>query len=310
MMPVEAEEPVLSREELDALLERLTDPSAGAGWMTTARKDTANESRLVSLSLERASEAFGDRISRSMSNVFQTPISFSLIDWRESEPEEFEELMVPFDRTAAYDLVPGAGRGLLLIGRTLLFQLLCLNFGASPGLKKSAVPNRVYTSVECRFYRKIADELVGLLAEAWSEETPLHPKITGLISRSHVREEAAESLYLAPFDISGFGEACRLRVAVPTAAFDDRVAAAREVATQGAGGVEETVLDMSLTFRAEIGTLELSLREFSSLAVGDVLPINEVEGAELLTSVAGIPKFHAIRGAVGNRLAVQLQDRI
>ncbi|MDP6980469.1 MAG: FliM/FliN family flagellar motor switch protein [Myxococcota bacterium] len=310
MMPLEAEEPVLSREELDALLERLTDKSAGAGWSTTARKDTASEARHVSLSLERASEAFGDRISRSLSNVFQTPIRFSLIDWRESEPEAFEELMVPFDRAAAFDIVPGAGRGLLLIGRTLLFQLLCMNFGASPGLKKSPVPNRNYTSIECRIYRKIADDLVGLLAEGWSDETPLRPKITGLIGRSHVREEVAESLYLATFDISGFGEVCRLRVAVPTAAFDDRVAAAREVATQGACGVEETVLDMSLTFRAKIGTVDMSLRDFSNLAVGDVLPLDEVEGGKLLASVAGIPKFHAIRGAVGNRLAVQLQDRI
>ncbi len=310
MMPLEADEPVLSREELDALLERLTDKTSGVGWSASSRKETANESRLVSLSLERASEQFGDRISRSMSNIFQTSIQFSLIDWRESEPEEFEELMVPHDRAAAFDLVPGAGRGLLMVGRTLLFQLLCLNFGASPGLKKSPVPNRPYTSIECRFYRRFADDLLGRLAEVWSEGTPLRPKITGLIARGHVREEAAESLYLATFDVAGFGEVCRLRVAVPTSAFEDRVAAAREVATQGAGQVEETVLDMSLNFRAEIGTIEMSLRDFSDLSVGDVLPLEEIEGGELLASVAGIPKFHAIRGAVGNRLAVQLQDRV
>ncbi len=82
------------------------------------------------------------------------------------------------------------------------------------------------------------------------------------------------------------------------------------MASQGAGQVEETVLDMSLALRAEIGSIEMSLRDFSNLAVGDVLPVAEVEGAELLVSVAGKPKFHAIRGAVGNRLAVQLLDRI
>ncbi len=78
----------------------------------------------------------------------------------------------------------------------------------------------------------------------------------------------------------------------------------------GGGHVEETVLDMALTFRAEIGSVEMSLRDFSNLAVGDLLPVAEVEGGELLATVAGIPKFHAIRGAVGRRLAVQLQDRV
>jgi len=310
MMPLESDEPVLSREELDALLDRLSDKVSAGGWGASSRKEAANESRLVSLSLERASEQFGDRISRRMSNVFQTPVRFSLIDWRESDSEEFQELMVPFDRAAAFEVVPGAGRGLLMVGRTLLFQLLCLNFGASPGLKKSPVPNRAYTSIECRFYRRFADDLLAQLASAWSDETPIRPKITGLIGNNHVREEAAEDLYLATFDVAGFGEVCRLRVAVPMAAFEDRVAAAREVATHGAGHVEETVLDMSLAFRAEIGAIEMSLRDFSSLAVGDVLPLEEIEGGELLATVAGVPKFYAIRGAVGNRLAVQLSDRV
>lgn len=306
----EAEEPVLSQEELAALLERLSDRSPGTGWAGQLRKETASESRLVALSLERASEMFADRISRDMSNVFQTRILFSLIDWREAEVEELEQLMVPNDRAVVFDLKPGAGHGILLIGRTFLFQLLCMNFGASPALKRSAVPNRPYTPIECRFYRKFAGELLDRLGEAWSEDTKLQPKITSLIGRQHVREEAAEELFLATFDVGGFGEVCRLRVAIPKAAFEDRVAAAREVASMGGGHVEETVLDMALTLRAEIGTIEMSLRNFSNLAVGDVLPVRGVEGGELLASVAGIPKFYAIRGAVGRRLAIQLQDRI
>ncbi len=306
----ESEDPVLSQEELTALLERLSDRASGAGWAGHARKETATEARLVSLSLKRSSEVFADRVSRSMSNVFQTPIRFSLIDWRDSEAEEFEQLMVPNDRGVAFELKPGAGHGVILVGRTLLFQLLCMHFGANPAIKRSAVPNRPYTSIECRFYRKFVDDLLGGLCEAWSEGTQLQPKITGMIGRQHVLEEAAEALYLATFDVGGFGEVCRLRIAVPKAAFEDRVAAAREVASMGGGHVEETVLDMALAFRAEIGSVEMSLRDFSNLSVGDLLPVAEVEGGELLATVAGIPKFYAIRGAVGRRLAVQLQDRV
>ena len=77
----EANEPVLSQEELNALLERLSDKGAASNWRGFGRKEVSTEARLVSLSLQRASESFADRISRSMSNTFQTPIRFSLIDW-------------------------------------------------------------------------------------------------------------------------------------------------------------------------------------------------------------------------------------
>ncbi len=306
----EAEEPVLSQEELDALLERLSDKGSGAGWTGLGRKEIASEVRLVSLALQRASEMFAERISRSLSNLFQTPIQFSLIDWRDSEPEEFEQLMLPNDNAVAFDVVPGAGHGIMLIGRTLLFQFLSINLGANPGLKRSALPVRPYTGIERRFYRKFAQDLLERLGETWSEGTEIRPKITGLIERKHVKEEAAEELYLATFDVGGFGEVCRLRVAVPKAAFEDRVAAVREVASLSGAQVEETVLDMGLELRVQIGSVQMSLRDFSNMSVGDVINIDSVDGGELLATVAGIPKFNAIRGAVGRRLAVQLTDRI
>ena len=310
MKNTESQEPVLSPEELEVLLERLSEKGGTASWSGLSRKEVGTEARLVSHSLQRASEVFADRISRSMSNVFQTSIRFTLIDWRDTEPEEFEQLMVPTDRAVVFDLVPGAGRGILLIGRTFLFHLFCINLGASTGLKKTAPPVRAYTSIEQRFYRSFSVDLLERLGECWSDRTKIDPKITGLIERKHVQEEIPEDLYLATFDVSGFGDVCRMRVAVPKAAFEDRIAAAREVASLSGAQVEETVLDMGLEFRAEIGSVQMSLRDFSNMSVGDVIPLDCVDGGELLTTVAGIPKFHAIRGAVGRRLAVQLTDRI
>lgn len=306
----EEQEPVLSQDELSALLERLADKAVSSNWSGIARKDAASEARMVSLSLQRASEVFAERVSRSMSNVFQTTLRFSLIDWRESEPEEFEQIMVAYDRAVTFEAVPGTGHGIMLIGRTLLYQLLCLNLGANPALKKSSLPMRPYTSIECRFYRTYAEDLLERLGEAWSDSTQIAPKISGLIERKHVKEELAEGLYLATFDVAGFGEVCRLRVAVPQAAFEDRVAAAREVASLQGARVEESLLDMSVDVRVEVGEVQMSLRDFSKMSVGDVIPLEGFEGGELVANVAGVPKFHAIRGAVGRRLAVQLTDRI
>lgn len=306
----ENEEPVLSREELDALLERLSDRGPGGAWAGASRKDSASEAKIVSLSLQRSSIEFAEQITRSMSNLFQTSIQITLIDWRSSEPEEFQQLMVANDKAIAFDLVPGAGHGLLLVGKTLFFQLLCLNFGADPNIKSSTPPSRPYTTIECRFYRRFVADLLAKLGECWSEDKRLEPKITDLISREHVKDEGADELYLATFDVSGFSEVCRLRVAVPKAAFDDRIAAAREVSSLSGAHVEDAVLEMGLDLRVGIGSVEMSLAALSSMSEGDVIPIESVDGGELLVTLGGVPKFFAIRGAVGRRLAVQLTDRI
>lgn len=310
MKDSDSDDSVLSKRELEVLLERLSDKGNLASWSGVSRKEVGVEARLVSLSLQRASELFAERISRSMSNVFQTSIHFTLINWRDTEPEEFEQLMVPTDHAVVFELVPGAGRGIMLIGRMFLFQLYCINLGANPTLKQSAPPVRAYTAIERRFYRSFAEDLLSRLGESWSDGTKISPKITGLIERKHVLQEIAEELYLATFDVAGFGEVCRLRVAVPKAAFEDRIAAAREVTSLTGAQVEEAVLDMALVLRAEIGSVQMTLRDFSNMTVGDVIELDGIDGGELLTTVAGIPKFHAIRGVVGRRLAVQLTDRI
>lgn len=306
----EDQEPILSREELDALLERLADKGAGGSWSGSSRKDTGNEAKIVSLSLQRASIEFAEQTSRSMSNLFQTAIRFTLIDWRSSEPEEFQQLMVSTDKAIVFDLEPGAGRGLLLMGKTLFFQLLCLNFGANPAIKMGAPPLRPYTTIECRFYRRFVEDLLKRLGDCWSEDKKLEPKITSLIAKEHVKDECAAELFLATFDVSGFSEVCRLRVGIPKAAFDDRIAAARELSSLSGAHVEDAVLEMSLDFRVGIGSVEMSLSALSSMSAGDVIPIESVDGGELLVKVGGVPKFHAIRGAVGRRLAVQLTDQI
>jgi flagellar motor switch protein FliM len=47
-----------------------------------------------------------------------------------------------------------------------------------------------------------------------------------------------------------------------------------------------------------------------NLQAGSVVPIDAASDGSLLVRVAGRPKFRAIRGALGQRLAVQLTERI
>ena len=113
------EDAVLSREELDALLEEIPKLwSEGAGDVKGAR------SRVVDVELQRANESFAIDQGLLLSNRHQRVISLSLIGHREIEMPELAELMLPTDLVVLFRISPKSFDGFLLLSRPFFFHLL------------------------------------------------------------------------------------------------------------------------------------------------------------------------------------------
>jgi hypothetical protein len=76
MNDASSEEPVLSQDELEALLERLSDKGATSSWSGLTKKEAAPEARLVSLALQRASEVLPNAFHGACRTSFR-PLSAS-----------------------------------------------------------------------------------------------------------------------------------------------------------------------------------------------------------------------------------------
>jgi flagellar motor switch protein FliM len=63
---------------------------------------------------------------------------------------------------------------------------------------------------------------------------------------------------------------------------------------------------MPVAVRVEAGHAEVPLQQVAALQVGDVIPLERSDSRGLLVRVEEEPKYVAVRGAVGARLAVQL----
>ncbi len=115
---------------------------------------------------------------------------------------------------------------------------------------------------------------------------------------------------MASFDVTGLADLCRMRLVLPEGLLERNSDAATEERISAWSPVRERMLGMPLRLRVEAGNLELPLRQLASLQVGDVLPLETADAEGLVVRVENEPKFRAERGSVGQRLAVQLLERL
>ena len=298
------EEAVLSREELDALLEEmpkvLSDREADID---------SHRPRYAEMDLHRANEDFAFEQGLALSNQYQRVIGFSLIGHREIEMSELAELMLPTDLVAAYQILPKGLEGYLLMSRPFFFQMLSMSFGSGPTIKPTRPPTREYSRIERRFYARAAGEMLDQLEQAWSKIAATGLSFQGLVTRASVAESLGGFAVLATFDVKGFSESCRVRVAIPASAFSAKEAVAATATPSLSAQAGVSVMDVPIQLRARVGTAELSLAEVGSLEPGSTIPLEVPSDGSLTVRIGTEDKFKAIPGTQNGKRAVRLGDR-
>ena len=300
-----ADEAVLSREELSALLEEIPKASSGRdGDAIPARR------RAVDIELQRVNESFALEQGLMLSNRQQRVISFSLIGQREIEMSEMAELMLPTDLAAGFQVMPKGFDGFLLLSRPFFFQLLSMSFGAGPTIKPTRPPTREYSKIERRFLSRATKEMVEQLEIAWHGLAPIELAWNGLVDRSTIAESGDGNAILATFDVKGFGEACRVRVLIPAEPFGSRDSPPiRKSATRTAAAAI-SVMDVPIRLRAQVGTAEISLTEVAELRPGSSIVLDSPSDGSLTVRIGNEDKFRGIAGTRGPKRAVQLGERL
>jgi flagellar motor switch protein FliM len=316
MSEPQARAAILTREELDALLASLREGSreaAGEGVPFFPALAAASDAESVEAytALQRALEQFALDQTRHYSNIYQARIEFAVLGWQISSLARVSETLLDSDRIALIEFSPSGARGFVWLGRPLLFALLSLVFGAQPGAFRFPCPQRPYTGIERRIFRRSVEEMLAQLNACWAELSDARARIVGIQSASVLRERAEEeSLLLATLEVRGLGDLCRLRLGLPAVAFRGLHEAPLVAPSGEPPAVESAVREMPIELRVEVGSVALSLAQLAELEAGSVVPIDTAQDGSLLVRVEGRPKFRAIRGTLGPRVAVQLTERI
>jgi flagellar motor switch protein FliM len=300
-------QPVLSREELDAILTTVREArESGQG----ARPFRIGRDRDVprATPVMRMVGEFAEEWGRVLSTLYQRAVRLELLSAEPLSLRELRDVMLPTDRVASLELRPGAGPVHLLLGRTLLFGWLSLAFGsrtAGPG----PLLERPYTRIEERFLKRAALEIARQLAVSLRlPGLPSEPAVE-LFEPDMLPEAGGRKHLVLSFELTGFDDVCRLRIALPDGLAGGQTASVERPHRPGTS-LEAPMLDMPVRVRVEAGQVSLSLRRLAELKVGDVLPLEAADTKGLVVRIEDEAKFRAVRGTVGHRLAVQLTDRL
>jgi flagellar motor switch protein FliM len=304
---------ILTPDELKDLLESHT-PRAGDGederlarrLRRTSRADGSDADE-DQHKLRRAVEDSAIQWGQRMASSYQRRIECSLIRWDECQTADIIPTLLDTDEVVCFSLHPETG--FVLLARRLFTALLGLEFGAGGNTKVSDVSRRPYSGIEKRLLARLVRDLLTGLESNWSSWFPLQPEIIGLTNKQGVIESVSGKIMLATLDVTALGVVGRARIAIPVNAFRDGASAPDPVANQDADRLRRGISEVPVTLRAEVGRTEMTLRELTNLRVDDEIPLRPSASEGLLIYLEGRPKFRAVPGRVGSRLAAQAIQR-
>lgn len=319
---------ILSQDEVDALLKGV---QSGEIDTETARDkilsgirpyDLTSQERIVRgrmPGLEIANERFARFFRNSVSNLIMKFVDISV---HGIEVLKFGEFMktVPFPSSInIFKMEPLKGYSLLVIEAPLVFAFVEFFFG-SDSARYVKSEGRAFTSIEQRVIRRIVNIALKDLATSWSGIIPIRPEHAGsemnpqfvtIVTPSEIVIKT--EIHLEVEDFTGKLFFCipysmiepikeKLYSGIQTDKFD--------IDQRWIARLKETLLDSYVEVSAEIGRVEITLKELRDLRPGSIINLGKSVQDDVIIKVEGHPKFSGTPGYSRGNQAVKIKKII
>lgn len=325
---------VLSQSEVDALLNAVMDPAAGAdpnagaaggdaGAVTSTNinvmpYDLGNQDRVIRgrmMTLDIIYERFIRHFRVSLSNALRKIASLSIISTDLLKFGEFlNTLPIPSCMgVMRFDTLRGSG--MIVIESKLVYALVDAFFGGSdrPYTKSEG---KEFTRIELSVIGKVVDLALRDLDEAWA---PVHktditfvrievnPQFVGLVPPSDV-------VISTTFEVELEHASGTIAIVVPyqtlepikeklNAGFQPEGDRFERIWTHQ---LHEHLAETYLNCRVNLGETNLTVGDLVNLNIGDVIPLSQDADGELELHVENSPKFKCLFGVSRGNRAIQV----
>ena len=311
-----AEDPILSQDEVEALLDQ--DGDAGAGTDSVRSYDFASQDRIVRgrlPTLELITERFARQLRVSLAALLRRSVDVTPVG---VNVKKFEEHIASVSLPASANVIqmsPLRGKAVVTMPPELVFAIIDFFFGGD-GTITNGYEEHEFTPTELGIIKSVMERIIRHWQDAWGVVLP--------VAVEHVKTESnprfasianpTEPVLDCTFDVEVDGQSAKLHITIPYA----MVEPIREVLVLGVKG-DRNVIDerWSQTLRGElmeakvplkvcIATSQVSIRELIALKAGDVLPLIMEERVPVRSS--GVQLFRGQFGVHNERYAVRLTD--
>ena len=267
--------------------------------------------------LQIANETFARQFTTVLSTTLRAVSQVSLRSVGHLTYDEYVRDIPNPSFLAVLSLSPLSGASIFHLPLPLVMTAIDRLLG---GTGNGSLPQRSLTDIEQSVIRNLFDRVLRELAYAFESLTALDPSILHLESNPQFAQVAAatDMVVVVNYDIRIGSRSGEATLCIPFSSLQpvlDEVTGNALLGGWAAGdpqgvanAVAERLDNAPMPVSVRFDEVFLSSAQIVSLRPGDVLPLHHPVGTPLTVSVAGVPRFNAMSGRRGARLACLIVD--
>ncbi|MDR1179643.1 MAG: flagellar motor switch protein FliM [Spirochaetales bacterium] len=318
---------VLSQDEIDQLLTAISsgdvDTTEEVHQATDQRKikiydfkrpDKFSKEQIRTVSIMH--ETFARLTTTSLSAQLRSLVQVHVASVDQLTYEEFIRSIPNPTTLAVVNMDPLKGSSVLEIDPAVTFSIIDRLFG---GKGESVKVQRELTDIESSVMEGIVVRILGNMREAWSQVIDLRPRLGQIETNPQFAQivPPTEMVVLVTLETKVGDVEGMMNLCIPYLTIEPIISklsaqywyssVRRGATTENLNILRERLAAVDVSVFAEIGSMDLTVREVLALAVGDVIRLPNVRSGDPMTlNVGSRPKFLCRPGVVGKKLAVQI----
>jgi flagellar motor switch protein FliM len=321
---------VLSQAEIDQLLQAISTVDSEQGAFKAV-----NDARKIKVYDFKRPDKFSKEQIRTVANIHETFARLtttslsaqlrSIVHVHVSSVDQltYEEFIrsIPTPTTlTVIDMDPLKGNAILEIDPSVTFAMIDRLFG---GTGQGAKIQRDLTDIEQSVMEGIVVRILANMREAWTQVIDLRPRLGSIETNPQFAQIVApnEMVVLVTLETKVGEEEGMMNLCIPYITIEPIISklssqfwfssVRRNSSSQYLGVIKQKLSDVEMDVVAEIGSINLPIRDVLALRVGDVVRLSNVRITDsIVLTVGSKRKFFCQPGIVGKKMAVQITGKI
>ncbi len=322
---------VLSQDEIDQLLTAIS-----SGDSEVDEFKPVSDTRKIKIYDFKRPDKFSKEQLRTVSNMHETFARLtttslsaqlrSLVHVHVASVDQltYEEFIrsIPTPTTlAVVNMDPLKGNAVLEIDPAITFCMIDRLFGGR-GVSNTN-KNRDLTDIEQSVMEGIIVRILANMREAWTQVIDLRPRLGQIETNPQFAQivPPSEMVVLITLETKVGEEEGMMNFCIPYLTIEPIISklssqfwfssVRRSSTTQYLGTLKEKLASVDMEIVAEVGSINLPVKDVLSLRVGDIVRLSDTKvGDPLVLSVGNKKKFYCQPGVVGKKMAVQVTGKL
>ena len=322
---------VLSQDEIDQLLTAISSGDTAADDFrpsTDTRKikiydfkrpDKFSKEQIRTVSIMH--ETFARLTTTSLSAQLRSMVHVHVASVDQLTYEEFIRSIPTPTTLAVINMDPLKGNAILEIDPAVTFSIIDRLFGGTG--QGGAKVQRDLTDIEQSVMEGIIVRILANMREAWTQVIDLRPRLGQIETNPQFAQivPPSDMVVLVTLETKVGEEEGMMNFCIPYITIEPIISklssqfwfssVRRTSTTQYMGVLKEKLSSVDMDMVAEIGTIQLPVRDVLALRVGDVIRLSDVRVGDPFTlSVGSKKKFLCQAGVIGKKVAVQILKKL